>query len=520
MTLRCGGCGNDMVVESALEDGTHVQCPFCGETTVYSKPSRIEVPIGQTRSQSENSPREDQPSRPKLKVIRPQMQQSTRMAASQTPVPCPPSVTPPRRSPAKSSGGGNGLLLGVIAALCVGVGLWWYHKSLLESDENPQDAISVRDARSQQDEDELRRKKQAEEEERLRRERQQERERKEKEREAQRAEQKRKAEADRQRRETYREAQDAFRGKPSYFAVSAPQDRVVDPRVATSEMRLWCVDKSYSSDGVIYEIRTCSKGIETIKELSLTGGPKDIDVEEFKKRIDSSVWAIASEGEIWILGTGKQARFAPISKDCGDVCPLADEIGDADAAFESLRMTLPEVRYRMTLKPKSGGDDIPLGVIDGSQRLSGDKIRAAVKGVLAERKLASAGANLKRPKIKKYKPKVVLYDGEKIVKKMDGSTLVPKSFKFLGTSRYHDEKRHVQDIVDKARRKWEELKQEAERQERKADDVEASNFAAIQEYKRKLDELSRNISVTEREILSELQKYSLYVERSRTRLPK
>ena len=78
----------------------------------------------------------------------------------------------------------------------------------------------------------------------------------------------------------------------------------------------------------------------------------------------------------------------------------------------------------------------------------------------------------------------------------------------------------MQDIVDKARRKWEELKQEAERQERKADDVEASNFAAIQEYKRKLDELSRNITVTEREILAELQRYSLYVERSRTRLPK
>lgn len=518
MTLRCGGCGNDMVVEGALEDGMQVQCPFCGETTVYSKPSRIEIPIGQKRPQYADSPHEDRPPRPKLKVIRPQTQPSTRMMVSQTQVPCPPNVAPSRRYPAKSSGGGNGLLLVVIAALCVGAGLWWYHKFLSESDENTQDASIVRNAWSQQDEEELRRKKQAEEE-RLRRERQQERERKEKEREARRAEQKRKAEADRQRRETYREAQDAFRGKPSYFAVSAPRGRVVDPRVAKSELRLWCVDKTYTSDGVIYEIRTCSNGIESIKELSLTDEPKDMDVEEFKRRLDSSVWAIASESEIWILGTGRQARFVPILKDCGDVCPLADEIGDADAAFESLRMKMPDVRYRVTLKPKSGGDDIPLGVIDGSQRISGDRMRAAVKDALAERKLASAGAKLKRPKMKKYRPKVVLYNGE-IVKKMAGSTLVPKTFKFLGTSRYHDEKRHVQDIVDKARREWEELKQEAERQERKADDVEASNFAAMQEYKRKLDELSRNISVTEREVLLELQKYILYVERSRTRLPK
>ena len=44
MLVTCGNCERDMEVSGSLSDGSLVRCPFCGETSVFSKPSRIELP--------------------------------------------------------------------------------------------------------------------------------------------------------------------------------------------------------------------------------------------------------------------------------------------------------------------------------------------------------------------------------------------------------------------------------------------------------------------------------------------
>ena len=72
MKLICAVCGNEMVVEGELQDGDHVQCPFCGEVTACSRPCRIEVPLGVVREPAkpkEDAPKDEPPKR-KLRVIR------------------------------------------------------------------------------------------------------------------------------------------------------------------------------------------------------------------------------------------------------------------------------------------------------------------------------------------------------------------------------------------------------------------------------------------------------------------
>lgn len=45
MDLVCSHCGQTIVIEGSLVDGQNVLCPFCGEKSTYSKPSRIELPV-------------------------------------------------------------------------------------------------------------------------------------------------------------------------------------------------------------------------------------------------------------------------------------------------------------------------------------------------------------------------------------------------------------------------------------------------------------------------------------------
>lgn len=59
--ITCGICGNNIELVGNVADGQHIRCPFCGKTSAYRKPSRIELP----------------PRKPKLGVRRPQARQET-----------------------------------------------------------------------------------------------------------------------------------------------------------------------------------------------------------------------------------------------------------------------------------------------------------------------------------------------------------------------------------------------------------------------------------------------------------
>lgn len=529
MRLICAECEKEMIVEGDLHDGDIVTCPSCGQETAYRKPSRIAVPTCPPRdSGKQEESAEPMRARPKLRVIRKDMPSSGSTQASNIPPQRRPEQglppKPPRPHTQKTHGqGGSGFVSWLFILAAAGAVFWGYRTFLAE----PEDAGDSETARPQlqdntESEERARRQKQKakEEAEQRAQDRQREKERKDREREEARAAMKRKAEEEKANRMAYRAAVDAFAGKDSYFAIGVPQKDLPDPRQVAEERTFWAADKSFCEQGLIYEIRTGAKGIESVFELLSNGSPRAVETGEFVQRMASGIWAVSTGDAVWLWGTGKSARLVPLPGDMNDICPLSDELDDAAASVMALRMRLPDVRYRLSLKPKIGGEDLPLGIIQGRDRLPFARIRDAISKVIVERRLAKSLAQLKKPKAKKFKPTVVFYDGNIMSKSLNGVTRVPRSFEYRGTSRNDNNYAHASAIMERARQKWEKMRAEAERQERKAREVEAENFAALQTYQRKREELSRNVSVSEQEIESELGKYRLLIERSRTKIQK
>ena len=161
----------------------------------------------------------------------------------------------------------------------------------------------------------------------------------------------------------------------------------------------------------------------------------------------------------------------------------------------------------------NGGVDISLGIIEYSASISSSRIRDAILKSMQKRREESA--NIQPPKLKKFTPTVVFYDGD-IIRKETKVTRVPRQFKHLGT-KYHGTVK--QTTYNQAEEQWKRLKAEAERQERKKEEILRENAQLMREHEDKVRAiLSRGISGEQ--IEAEVQKYVLLIERSRSRLPK
>lgn len=193
-------------------------------------------------------------------------------------------------------------------------------------------------------------------------------------------------------------------------------------------------------------------------------------------------------------------------------------MGGALPVLNALHVAPPTIKYRVTLNAKNGNVEIKIGVVE--KEIDLQTVRSKVREKLTDRKLKRSGSGIKPPQMKKIKRTVVFYDGERIRKEIVGVTKVPRSFHFFGTSRNHDNKAHVTDIIAKARRDWELLREEAERQDRRELEIEVENQRRMDEYRHKVEVALRNSKPSEDEVDAELRLYRLFIERSRTKLLK
>jgi translation initiation factor 2 beta subunit (eIF-2beta)/eIF-5 len=164
------------------------------------------------------------------------------------------------------------------------------------------------------------------------------------------------------------------------------------------------------------------------------------------------------------------------------------------------------------LKHKNRDESFSLGIIDYKDSISKSEICDAVLKPIQKRRERSV--NIKPPKLKKYIPTVVLYDGD-IIRKEMRVTKVPRTFRHLGTKNYGTVRR---DAYSLAEEKWMELRDEAERQARKLDEVLAQNAQMMREYENEVRAIL-NKPISGEEIESELKKYVLLIERSRSKIP-
>lgn len=502
--MECPECGKEMIADEHLGDGYILTCPACGAKSEYCASNQddpaqasISQPPVQQSTPQRRPPYSDRPTYDDLKAeMKAEMERRAAERAA--------TEREAKAANLRKAVGSVALLLFVI-----GAGAYCYCRfirtgdisvgDIQETQPTPKAADVKNDAQKMVREDELRRQKIKEEEERHRLERKQKQEQLEKERAEQRAklaEEKAKA---KELEKAYRDAQNAFAGKASYFAFSAPDGAAVDPRQMKEAGKLWAIDKSFMGRGLIYEIKTGEQGIESVTVLSNRGTPKEIGEKDFTELFNQRMWAVSNGECTWLWGTGNGSRQIPIPTGNGQLYPIEDELSDVFEAINSLQIKLPNVKYRLTLKPKRGGKSFTLGIFNGSESIAFEKIQNPIREKLANERGADKISKIKKPKAKKFKPTVVWHDGAYVAKNALGVTLVPRN-------------------PNSYPRNWSSLCEEADRQQRKAQEVEEENRAAMREYERKMEE-AKNIRIPESEIDAELQKYDLLIERSKTKYP-
>ena len=405
-------------------------------------------------------------------------------------------------------------ILAVVAALYFGYRKFYGGNKMQESS-----VTTAEDQKRRDDELAEKRRRAAEEDARRKLERQQEKERRERERAEQLEARKRQQREREERKETFRKIQREFTDKSTGFHSDLPKNDRIDFRTAETGTVYWAVSYDYPQSGKLYEISALGEGKVVILEKSESEPDKTIAIDELDERMATGVWAVADELFVWFWGTGKNAAVKSLVELHNDFYPIADELEDLYSVFTTFRMRAPEVKYRLTLKPKDAGEDLPLATIQSGEKVQRSKIRDLIRELISKRKLNKASSELRRPKLRGFRKTVEFYDGDKISKSLGGVTRIPRSFNYVGTSRAHDNYSHVQGTVDRARAEYNKLRAEAERQERQAARIEQQNEARMAEYEERRQALARGIQVRESEIDYELQKYDLLIERSKTKLP-
>ena len=506
MIIKCGICGEMIDVQGALSDGMDILCPFCGETSVYKKPTRIDI--------SNAKPVSNQlPQKPKLKVLRPSEQKIEKI------VPKSPTYEQLLRQqnnthfPRNDSGSGDFVRVVVIVLVMIVAGgtLYWF--KMRNEEENEIECLqTVKDFPSK---DRIEREREEKERKAAREakiakekaEREAEREQKRKQREAELLARKEKAELEQMNRERVSELERQFREGRLIFASDFKEDK----QPIHQDGSIFAINFNYRTDRKIYEAIVEKGDITAVRVLSLTEESKDVDVKCFKEMLSTGKVLVKSDkGPIWIYGTGINNWTEKASIIGDEINPAKKELGELYSLLSGMGM-MPDLKVRLTLKSKVGGDSTVMGIIGYNETMSRDKIRdVVVKSIQAKREKS---INIKPPRLKKFTPTVVLYDGD-IIRKEMRVTKVPRTFKHLG-SKHHG---YVKSSTySQAENQWAELKNEAERQESKLRSILENNERAMQEYRNKIEAIIGKM-ITGEEIEAAAGQYILLIERSRSRL--
>lgn len=505
MIIRCGACGEDMEVQNNLPDGTYVRCPFCNEKTTYKKYSRIELPIKVApkkekqkvtinRQAASSASFEDL----NAKAIMKRVAETAAKREGETAA-----VEKARKS--------NAFLTALISVACVVVviGLFMYGRHLrnasydkVSSIGQSQNSIGAEAERKETEGREVgneqihkvteeqsaawRREREAKKAE-MEAERQKKRAAREKEIQAQME----RAEAERENRERIAEIERLFKTAPIVFASDFPTDK-------SPLLRNGCfhaIEVGYVADRRIYEVMVEKGSVVAVRMFSPKESPVDVNVNEFSEGVLKHRFLAKGDDDcVWICGTGKSSWTEKVSLATGDIIPSKIELCELWGILSSWGR-LPDQKYRLTLKPVKGDKSISLGIIQYGDSFSPDMIRDALLKPLQKRREKSA--SIAPPKLKVFKPTVVMYDGNMIRTEMNNITKVPRN--------------GCRD------NRWERLKDEAERQERLKDEVARENERLMEEYNKKIRAiLGRAISGEEIEM--EANKYLLLIERSRSKL--
>lgn len=507
MILNCAACGRNIEFADGLSNGQHVRCPYCGAKMELNR-SLDGTPSFRILSAD---------GEPKQTSSRFHVQQPARVSVPpHAPAPAP-QVSPSRASK-KRGGSGDWVLYVLLAVVICGGIVVWVHKrgnehavplvaqtGLTEDTNSLSDVNADIERRRNEEKAERERRKIREEEEREKR--HAEKLKRNAEREKERREMAERVERERQRREIVSNAEMVFNGSDSVFAMDFPIGK--RPFDFAEDGVIVVADESYIGDGSLYRLVVEDKHLHSVQKISRRNDAENITPTKFMLMATNKiVLAKAVSGPVWICGKTKQNEMIEVPDSTDSYAPLADFMGGVLPVLNALRGVSPLVKYRVTLKAKRGKNDVKVGIVE--KEIDIQALRSKIRERLTDRKLRRTGSGVKPPTMKKFKRTVVFYDGEIIKTEIGGLTKVPRHYVYHGSWQNRTT----------AEERWKALARKAEEQDREEMAVEIENQRRMDEYRRKVDAALRDSKVTENEVDAELCLYRLFIERSRTKLPK
>ena len=535
MVVKCGACNEEIEILNGVADGTTVLCPHCnemmiykaslpttirGEGSTYAKPSRIELPTDvDARPKAARSANVVPPigaaGKPKLGLRRaPESPSFTSERAQQIMERIQNKEIKEREERIRIMSEQRNLAivisLSVIAVIvALSIYLWNVNRRQAELDivlnEVANDTLAgeevpnyAKQLAEETAEREKKRKEADAEREQRRADAEAERTKKRLAREQELQVQKAKAESEKANRERMDEVDNRFRSASIVFA----SDFSSDKSPLKKDGSFYAIGLDYISEQRIYEALVEHGAVVAVRVFSPRSEPTDVDVAAFTTGImNSRILVLGEDGLVWICGTGKSFWTEKVSLAKEPIAPAKIELGELHSILSNWGR-LPNLKYRLTLKsgkngvPVKGGKEIQLGIIEYDTTIPSDKIRDAV--LTPMQKQREKAADIKPPKLKKFTPTVVFYDGNIISQEMR-VTKVPRNW-----------------CKDN---RWGRLRDEAERQERMKNKVLRENDRIMREYEENVRKIL-NKGISGEQIEAELQKYVLLIERSRSRLPK
>lgn len=290
-------------------------------------------------------------------------------------------------------------------------------------------------------------------------------------------EQKAQTEAEREAREKisgirkqYAEIKDAFRRATCDMWRNAPrEDR---PNGVKSQKIFYClVPQNESYD--IFRLQVAPGREMEVSHLYADAEPKAISVADFTKQAGRIPHLLMVEDRAYFSVPGSHAEQSfPVPVE--DFSPFEKEFGSLYDIARNLGIRTPPLACEVFFRPRDGYQDVALGVVHYGHGLSRNQIFNKVGDSMAQ--LRAKRAN--RDKGRKTKKRTVVFGkGTVVRKRLDGVTEVPRNFIYTSSNRhrYYWDSHNYEDEVRKenmARAKWQELYDEAERQE-KAEEEDA-----------------------------------------------
>lgn len=479
MTIKCGACGQDLEIAGTIADGQPILCPVCGETTAYSRPSRIELPTGASRPRSPDPapPSEndadipDLPSeeaRPKLHIRRPQATNAAASGRANDVVRQVEARTNAERKRARAkrlkAQVNNVVALVVLAAIGFGgykVYRVWKGDETLELPS----AVEGLVGKLKQANEEAEARQAAEDAARAEAERQRELERM-REREAKEAADAEKRNAEKKGQEAFFAVRNGFAGAKLAYWGELPKER----RPGACECSFGLLVPRGRGRCEYFRIDSRTDGL-TVWRLSDKVPPKEVPKAEYEKLMtehggfflkDGAAYFVTAsgKGKITAAPTGRGERFCPAKTVFGDAYPILGErlIETAGRGFDVF----------FALDEKSEPVKVASVTFDGEVGYASfEKVARDIADSVRKRSEPPSA------KVAKTKRTVVFYDGSRIGTDVNGVTRIPRKRPTNNTDTL---------------RRWLDLRDVALREEAEIQRKHAETRRAREEWRKKMNE--------------------------------